>query len=1162
MAISGSRVGWRTRVAAFSTVTLVLLVGGYAYYRIEADAIQQAQYGAVAAVGRLKADEIQQWRRERMRDAAVLAQDPFVVGALGELSGGAERPALLAQLHEYLKITAAANGDVDAAFIAPDGRVLVGGKGTAVSVDSVTRRAVAASLAARGPVLSDLFRGRDNAVYIDAVAVVQDAAGRPLGAAILRSDAHAYLDPLIQAWPTPSRSAETVLVERVGDDVIALSDLRYLPNTALRWRRPLSQTNYPAAQAVLGRVGQVEGLDYRGVKVLADLRPIAGSPWFMVAKVDAGELLAEARYRAVLIGLIVASLILLAAAVTASGYRRKQAGIYRELYELERGAQEALRASEVRYRSLFEHMLNGFAYCRMEYDAAGRPVDFVYLDVNAAFTRLTGLTGAAGKRVSELIPGIREVSPELFELYGRVASTGVPEVVEFDFKSNQQWLMLSVYSSEPGHFAAVFDDITERKRAEEALRLSLERFQLANQATFDVLWDFDVTANTLWRNDNFQVLFGDPPAEVEPGLESWTHRLHPDDRDRVREGLRSALDSTGASWSDTYRFRRRDGTYAVVEDRGRIARDAAGRAVRVIGAMQDVTEVRRAEERVRRLNRVYAVLSEINEGIVRIRDLQALYERACEIAVERGQFRMVWVGLVDPDTQTVRVAASAGVSDAYLSRLDIVLSDPGRAGGPTGTAFRTGRHDISNDIANDPRMAPWRDDALRLGYRASAAFPLTVNGATRGAFTLYATEPGFFDREELALLDDLAMNIGFAMELAAQAEQRRQLEAQFLQAQKMETVGRLAGGIAHDFNNLLTVINGTTSLAMDQVPPGDPLRRDLAEIQAAGERAANLTRQLLAFSRQQILKPDVVDLNGLVGGVHTMVQRLIGEDVNLVIIPGKELGSVRADPRQLEQVLLNLVVNARDAMPDGGTLTIETRNVELDAAHAELHASVRPGAHVLLSVSDTGVGMDEVTQQRIFEPFFTTKEAGKGTGLGLATVYGIVKQSEGSIWAYSEPGQGSTFKIYLPRVDQAPHARVSTRAAAKAQGTETILLVEDEVAVRRLAERILTSAGYTVLAAGDGVEALQLLAQRGTPVHLLLTDVVLPGISGRELAAQVESTHPEVRVLYTSGYTDDTILRHGVLDSVTHFLGKPYTVAELTQRVREVLDGPARLRKA
>ncbi|OYV84358.1 MAG: hypothetical protein B7Z73_15640, partial [Planctomycetia bacterium 21-64-5] len=549
--------------------TLVLLAGGYGYYRIEVDAIQRAQYGAVAAVGRLKADEIQQWRRERIGDAAVVAQNPFIIAALGELSGGARRPALLAQLRKYLKITAAANRYADAAFIAPDGRVLVAVNDTVAPIDSAARLAVAASLTTRRAVLSDLYRGRDRVVYIDAVAVVRNSAGRPLGAVILWADAHAYLYPLIQAWPTPSRSAETVLVERVGNDVVALSDLRYQPNTALRWRRPLSQTNYPAAQAVLGRVGQVEGLDYRGVKVLADLRPIAGSPWFMVAKVDSGELLAEARYRAVLIGLIVGSLILLAAAVTASGYRRKQAGIYRELYELERESQASLRASEARYRSLFEHMLNGFAYCRMEYDAAGRPVDFVYLDVNEAFTRLTGLSGAVGKRVSELIPGIRELSPELFDLYGRVASTGVPEVVEFDFKSNRQWLMLSVYSSEPGHFAAVFDDITDRRRAEEALRLSLERFQMANQATFDVIWDFDVTADTLWRNDNFQALFGDPPEEVEPGLQSWTSRLHPDDRDRVRQGLRSALDSSAAGWSDTYRFRRRDGTYAVVEDRGR-----------------------------------------------------------------------------------------------------------------------------------------------------------------------------------------------------------------------------------------------------------------------------------------------------------------------------------------------------------------------------------------------------------------------------------------------------------------------------------------------------------------------------------------------------------------------------------------------------------------
>ncbi|MDO8794850.1 MAG: response regulator [Vicinamibacterales bacterium] len=384
-------------------------------------------------------------------------------------------------------------------------------------------------------------------------------------------------------------------------------------------------------------------------------------------------------------------------------------------------------------------------------------------------------------------------------------------------------------------------------------------------------------------------------------------------------------------------------------------------------------------------------------------------------------------------------------------------------------------------------------------------------------------------------------------------EQRR-LEARFLQAQKMETVGRLAGGISHDFNNLLTVINGTAEMALAQLRADDPLRTDLEEIHRAGDRAAAMTRQLLAFSRQQIMMPAIVNLSTLVGNMQTMLQRLIDEDVIPMIVSRGDVGNVRADPGQLEQVILNLAVNARDAMPHGGTLTCETHNVELDEAFAAAHAGVPPGPYVMLAVSDTGVGMDEATRTRIFEPFFTTKGLGQGTGLGLSTVYGIVKQSGGSIEVDSELGRGTTFRIYLPRVGEVapPDQPITTESIAP--GDETILLVEDERALRLVATRILTKAGYNVLAAGTGEEALLVLERHDGPVQLLLTDVVLPGISGRELANRLAEAHPEIKVLYTSGYTDDAILRRGVLDKGTHFIAKPYTVAALTRKVRDVLE--------
>jgi len=386
--------------------------------------------------------------------------------------------------------------------------------------------------------------------------------------------------------------------------------------------------------------------------------------------------------------------------------------------------------------------------------------------------------------------------------------------------------------------------------------------------------------------------------------------------------------------------------------------------------------------------------------------------------------------------------------------------------------------------------------------------------------------------------------------------ERKLLEQQLRQAQKMEAVGRLAGGIAHDFNNLLTAILGSAELLLETMAQ-EQERDDVEEIRKAAKRAADLTRQLLAFSRQQVLAPQVLDLNALVVNLEKLLRRLIGEDVELRTALAPDLGAVKADPGQMEQVIANLVVNARDAMPEGGRLTVETANAELDKDYADQHFPAPPGSYVLLAVSDTGTGMDPETKSRIFEPFFTTKDKGKGTGLGLATVYGVVKQSGGYIWVYSEPGQGTAFKIYLPRVREAPEpARPSPAPAAPLRGSETLLLVEDDEMVRHLVSRMLKSRGYTVLAASDGTDALRQVESHRGPIDMLITDVVMPGMSGREVAQRVTTLRPPVKVLYLSGYTDDAIVRHGMLEPGIAFLQKPFSADALARKIREVLDAP------
>jgi two-component system cell cycle sensor histidine kinase/response regulator CckA len=381
------------------------------------------------------------------------------------------------------------------------------------------------------------------------------------------------------------------------------------------------------------------------------------------------------------------------------------------------------------------------------------------------------------------------------------------------------------------------------------------------------------------------------------------------------------------------------------------------------------------------------------------------------------------------------------------------------------------------------------------------------------------------------------------------------LQEQLRQSQKMEAIGQLAGGIAHDFNNALTVILGNAQLALADVGKNDPLYSTIEEIKKAGERASNLTRQLLAFSRKQILRPEILNLNQLVSGMEKMLRRIIGEDIELATDLVPDLSGIEADPGQIEQVLMNLAVNARDAMPEGGKLTIETRDVELDDGYARTHIDVTPGSYVMLAVSDTGIGMTREVQARIFEPFFTTKEKGEGTGLGLPTVYGILKQSRGNICVYSELGNGATFKIYLPRAEKAaPERESASREVQIPHGSETVLAVEDEEMVRNIVLKSLYKYGYKVLAASDGEEALRICKEHDGPIHLMLTDVIMPGMSGKELARQAKELRPDLKVFFMSGYTDNAIVKNGILEKGIAFIQKPFTHQGLAWRVRGVLD--------
>jgi len=392
-------------------------------------------------------------------------------------------------------------------------------------------------------------------------------------------------------------------------------------------------------------------------------------------------------------------------------------------------------------------------------------------------------------------------------------------------------------------------------------------------------------------------------------------------------------------------------------------------------------------------------------------------------------------------------------------------------------------------------------------------------------------------------------------ELLKLQEEKEKLQAQFLQSQKMEAIGVLAGGIAHDFNNLLNVINGYCELVLEELAPNDPKRDDLEKISQAGQHAASLTSQLLAFGRKQILQPEVFDLNTIIDQMSSMLRRLISESIELVTITQPGLGRINADPGQIQQIIMNLAVNARDAMLEGGSLTIETADVNFDEEYVREHPTVKAGPYVMLAISDNGSGMDADTKSHLFEPFFTTKQKGKGTGLGLSTVYGIVKQSNGVIWVYSEPGKGTTFKVYFPRAEGAV-SRIAEKGRLEqgTGGTETLLIAEDESSVRALTARILRERGYTILEASNGKEAQDIAEKYAGEIHLVLTDVVMPEMSGRELVFRLTAARPGIKALFVSGYTDNAIVHQGVLDAGVAFLQKPFTIESLALKVREVID--------
>ncbi len=1013
-----------TFILIFFFLAAGIIIAGFLTYRNH-EQNHHAEVGRqLSAIAELKINELAHYRTERKEDAYLLSENASFAARVRRHLKNPEDTANNQALQEWLdKLRAHAQYD-QVHLLDTNGIIRLSAPADATPLSAVIAQRLPEILKSGQVVIQDFYRNDYNGkIYLTVLAPILDRqnGNQPLGVLALRVDPELYLYPFIQRWPIPSQTAETLLVRREGQEVVFLNELRFQKNTALALRFPLSQTDLPAARAALGQTGVAMGHDYHGVPVIADVRPIPDSPWFLVSKMATSEAYAPLREQLWLMGGFVVILLIGVGAIMAFVWQRQRVAFFQERIE-------------------------------------------------AAAT-------------------------------------------------------------------------------------------------------------------------------------------------------------------------------------------------------------------LKKLNRLYTVLSNINQTIVRERDPQELFRAACRIAVEDGGFRLAWIGLLDKTSGGVNQMASAGMDDGYLAKLRITLGNAPSDQGPTGSAIREGRYSVANDIKHDARMAPWRADALQRGYRSSAAFPLVVFDTVRGAISFYADEPHFFNANEIKLLDELALDISFALEFSEQEQSRREAEAALRESQqlfatvantspaliwmsgldkgrtwfnqpwltftglnqekavgdgwaarvhpddlarclqiytdafeahrsfsmeyrlqrhdgeyrwllnqsqprydasgafagyigscldisehrnlekqirhavKMESIGTLAGGVAHDFNNILMAIIGYGQLALMGMAQDDPQRLNIEHMLEGADRAARLTKDLLLFSRKQISERKPVDLIGIIKTVEKFIVRVIGEDIACETrLPDQPL-TVLADSHQLEQVLMNLATNARDAMPKGGTFSITAEQTVLHQDFIAAHGFGRPGPYALLIVADSGCGMDEQTRNRIFDPFFTTKSVGKGTGLGLAVVYGIIKQHEGYINVYSEPGRGATFRLYLPLVvADTPEDTIAAKEEAPAHGTETILVAEDDKSVRALARTALTQFGYTVIEAVDGEEAVQKFKENQTSIQLLLFDIIMPKMNGQEAYEAISKIQPGVKAIFMSGYAPDMIREKAALGDAVPLLAKPLSPTELLQKVRAILD--------
>ena len=1062
----------------------VAFAGRLVYLR-QAAAVRAEKLEDLASVARLKVDAIGTWRSERLEDARVMARSPFFRQAVARLLGVPGAPDALAALDERLELSR--DGSYAAILLlAEDGRLLAGVPAGSPPPDPEERTAVGQALAAGHPLFCDLHRAPAGAATRMAVVTpVAGPTGRPAAVLLLRIDPRAALDPMIQSWPVYRRTAESLLVRRDGDSVVFLNQLRFAPGTAPGLRLPISERRLPAAQAALGRVGAFAGRDYRGAEVLAQLQPVTGSPWFLVVKVDADEILAGVTALAFRVAAFALLLLVLIALGIGFLYKHRGKRAFERLHRAERERREALEAFRATLYSIGDavittdtsgcvNLLNPVAEALTgwrEADAAGRPLADVFCIRNER-TRAAVESPVARVLREGVVVGLANhtVLAARDGSERPIADSGAP------------------IRDEDGRITGVilvFRDQTKERADESALREREFWLNESQRVARIGSYVLDFAAGRWTSSTMLDEIFGIDGGYART-IEGWAAVVHPDHRDEML-GYLASLVATRGRFDREYKITRiSDGAERWVAGLGELTFDANGAPAKMIGTIQDITERKLAADRLSASERRY-------------RELFLAHPMP------------MWVY----DLETMRFLA---VNDAAVEK------------------YGWSREEFLAMTLRDIRPP---EDVPRLDASVAASRPRTGYESSKG--WRHRTRAGRVLEVEITSHDLTFEGRSGRVVVAHDVTDRRRLEEQLRHAQKMEAVGRLAGGVAHDFNNLLQAMLSVAQAA--RLRSHEPeVARALVELESHVRSAAALTRQLLLFSRQETPRREAVSIGHVVGEAIAMLRRLLPETIALTVENAAEPLLAEADPGQVSQVLTNLVVNARDAMPEGGRLTVRTGLA---------------GGEVFLEVEDTGSGMTPEIRERIFEPFFTTKGHAHGTGLGLAVVHGIVESHGGRIEVETMPGRGSRLRVLLPAAEAvaAPRTSAGARADALPHGDgQRILLVEDEDGARAGLSELLGLLGYAVTAVGSGEAAGALPAE--PEFDLLLTDFMLPGVSGLDVARGLAERWPGMKVVVMSGYAADAFSRGELASASVRFLQKPFDVATLAGELRAALTEP------